>query len=100
MDTQIYIIGFLIILGMVIWITQFLSLLHTPKETFVYEENKIIWAVAIFVLGTLGAMLFWLFKPRQQVTQVAPSQEEFTCLNCSKTIPENTKLCSHCGWTY
>ena len=56
------IISFVLLL--VFWCIQFLKLMQMKSDDFSSREDKIIWAVAFFLTGALGAFLFWIyFKP-------------------------------------
>lgn len=100
MDAEKFIIGFAIICGVIFWIMQFRSLLLTPKEHFSFEENKLIWGIAIVVLGIPGAILYWLLRPRKSIDEAPSPQEAFECMNCGNTIPKNATKCPHCSWTW
>lgn len=100
MNAGDYIIGFIVIFAAFIWVAQFLSLLEMPRSRFMHEENKLIWAIALIVLGIFGAILFWIFKPGGLTDRPVSTQEDAECLNCRSTIPAALKSCPHCGWTY
>ena len=53
----------LLVVAVVFWLSQFVSLMNMRDEDFPGRYDKPIWAMTLILANILGAIAFWIWKP-------------------------------------
>jgi hypothetical protein len=92
----------------IVWMMAIGDLMTRPDEDFPGRSDKPAWAVILTFSGVLGAIVYFLCRPRRGAGVIkskfqqgfAPPDEPFTCLQCGQIIQSGETACSACGWSY
>ena len=91
----------------VFWAAQFLDLMNRDDGKFPGRYDKPTWAAIMLVYGPVGALLYFIAKPRRSAGKSGLTGEFGTnparmrkCLQGGQTIAAGQTECAACGWSY
>jgi hypothetical protein len=95
MNTPILLISFL---SVIIWAVALIGLCSRRD---IDVHSKISWVVVLLVFHGLGAIIYFIFSPKETPTEIGEDlSSPSSCMQCDTAIPSGEDTCQNCGWTY
>ncbi len=105
MDTLL-IVAIVAVPIVIVWMVAVVDLMTRHEDEFRGSSDKLAWAIILTFAGFLGAIVYFIGRPRNEVEAGASAgresavEEPCECLKCGTAIPVGAAQCPSCGWSY